>query len=171
MSRLATFVHRPHCAAVPRGTRAPTSVDPALAAWADAQRRLARALGLSIEEWLEQLDAAAERRTGVTAAIVGIAVSSGQGLGVLEGLELPALAARARALVDPRPPRVDHPVLAEAVRRAAELAPGAGRARLKGAASGAPAPTSAPTSAPAEVEAEAPSDLAGDPGAADRGPP
>jgi hypothetical protein len=156
VSWLATFARGPHCASVPRGNRTATAGDPTLAAWAEGQRRLARALGLSIEEWLEQLDAAAERRTGVTAAIVGAAVSSGQGLGVLDGLEPSALAARARGLVDPRPPRVDHPVLAEAVRRAAELAPGLGRARLQGArgVTPPPVPQGAPDAPPVATSDE-----------------
>ena len=117
-----------HVRALDEGTPGPR-----LVAWAEDQRALARALGLSIEEWLAELDGAAERKTGLTAAVVGAAVSQGLGLEVLDSLDGPSLAARARALIDPRPPRVESPILAEAIRRADELGAGsgAGARRLK----------------------------------------
>ena len=101
-------------------------------AWAVDQRALARALKLSLEEWLVQLDLAAKRKTGLTAAVVGAAVARGLGLGVLDQLDGPDLAERARALIDPAPPDVDSPVLKEAIRRADELVTeGRGAARLR----------------------------------------
>ncbi|MCC7386676.1 MAG: hypothetical protein IT384_32865 [Deltaproteobacteria bacterium] len=106
-----------------------------LQSWAAAQRSLARTLGLSIEEWLGELDSAGERKTGLTAAVVGAAMAAGLGLGVLDRLNGSALAARARSLIDPLPPQVESPVLAEAIRRADELdlAAGKGRRLLRGA--------------------------------------
>lgn len=103
----------------------------ALATWGAEQRALARALGLSIEVWMDELDAATQRSTGLTAAVVGAAMAQGLGLSILSRLDPAALGQRARALVDPNPPRVDSPVLAEAIRRADELPAGAGAARLK----------------------------------------
>jgi hypothetical protein len=119
-----------------------------LAQWADNQRALARSLGLSIEEWMGALDQAAKRQTGVYAAVVGAAMARGLGLAVLEQLDQPELARRARALIDPKPPRTEHPLLAEAIRRADELGvrPGRGAGRLKRPT----AETSAP-STPARV--------------------
>ncbi len=105
--------------------------DDVLATWGAEQRALARALGLSIELWMDELDAAAQRSTGLTAAVVGAAMAKGLGLSILDRLDAAALGAQARALVDPNPPRVDSPVLAEAIRRADELPEGAGAARLK----------------------------------------
>ena len=56
----------------------------------------------------------------------------GAGLGVLDQLDGPDLAERARALIDPAPPDVDSPVLKEAIRRADELdIEGRGAARLR----------------------------------------
>jgi len=102
------------------------------AAWARDQRALARALGLSIEEWLLAIEAAGRRTTGLTAAVIGAAMARGLGLSVLDGLDGPALAQRGRALIDPTPPRVDNPVLKEAIRRAADQPIGRGLARLSG---------------------------------------
>lgn len=105
----------------------------ALEVWAHDQRALARALGLSIEEWIGQLEAAAERKTGLYAAAIGAATVSGLGLAVLDRLDGAKLAQTARALIDPKPPEVRDPVLAEAIRRADEVdaAAGRGAARLK----------------------------------------
>lgn len=90
------------------------------AAWGRDQRALAKALGLTIEEWLAELEAASQRSTGLTAAVVGAAMASGLGLSVLDRLDPAGLAARARVLIDPRPPKTESPVLAEAIRRAEE---------------------------------------------------
>lgn len=103
----------------------------ALATWGAEQRALARALGLSIEEWLAELEAAGARTTGLTAAVVGAAMTQGLGLGILDRLDAAELVAEARRWVDPTPPRVDSPILAEAIRRADELPVGQGAARLK----------------------------------------
>jgi transcriptional regulator with XRE-family HTH domain len=105
----------------------------ALEAWAAEQRALARALNLSLDEWLAELEAAAERRTGLTAAVVGAAVAHGLGLSVLERLHPEKLLDEARRLIDPRPPKAQSPVLREAIRRAEELgaSQGQGRSRLK----------------------------------------
>lgn len=119
-------------------------LDPKLAAWAADQRALARALGLSIAEWLAMLEAAGERRTGLTAAVVGAAMAAGQGLGVLERLDGPSLAAAARALIDPAPPKVGDPVLAEAIRRADEIVDGRGASRLRRSTETSPPRTAAP---------------------------
>ncbi len=107
--------------------------DPRLAQWAADQRALAQTLGLSLEDWLDALTAAAERRTGLTAAVIGAATSRGLGLGVLAEIDGPELAERARGLIDPRPPRVADPVLAEAIRRSDDLdaQEGRGAARLR----------------------------------------
>lgn len=109
-----------------------------LAQWAENQRAVARALGLTIEDWMNALDAAGQRRTGVYAASVGAAMARKLSLSVLEGFDAVALATRARALIDPRPPRVSSPLLAEAIRRADELGArpagpveGAGAGRLR----------------------------------------
>lgn len=102
-----------------------------LEAWVHGQRGLARALGLSLEEWLRELEAAGGRKTGLTAAVIGAAMARGLGMSVLDGLDAPALVQRAKALIDPEPPRVDNPVLKEAIRRAGELGSGKGLARLK----------------------------------------
>jgi hypothetical protein len=112
--------------------------------WAASQRRLARALGLSLDEWMQALDDAGARTTGLTAAAIGAAMARGLGMSVLDGLDGPALAARARRVLDPRPPRVVNPILKEAIRRADALAPepvgvewarvGAGRLRERRAA-------------------------------------
>jgi hypothetical protein len=106
---------------------------PAPEVWAENQRALARALGLSIEEWLGELDRAAQRKTGLLAAAVGAATAQKLGLSVLDQLDGAALAARARALIDPTPPKVDNPLLREAIRRAGEGGPseGGGASRLK----------------------------------------
>lgn len=107
-------------------------VHPKLAAWASDQRALARVLGLSIEDWLAALGVAGERRTGLQAAVVGAAVAEGLGLGVLAKLDPPALVAMAKTLIDPTPPKVDDPVLAEAIRRGEiDAALGKGAARLR----------------------------------------
>lgn len=90
----------------------------ALRAWAEDQRALARALDLTIEDWLAILDAASTRTTGITAAAIGAAMARGLGMGVVKGLDTRALGKRARKLIDPTPPRVKNPVLKEAVRRA-----------------------------------------------------
>lgn len=108
-----------------------TDASDALATWGAEQRALARALGLSIEEWLTELEAAGTRTTGLTAAVVGAAMTQGLGLVILDRLDAAALVAEARRLVDPTPPRVESPVLAEAIRRADELPAGQGAARLK----------------------------------------
>ena len=99
----------------------------AQAKWAADQRALARALGLTIEQWCADLAAAGARRTGLTAAVVGAAMAKGLGLGVLAKLDGPALAERAAALIDPAPPQVADPIIAEAIRRADELDASAGK--------------------------------------------
>src|SRR5262249_42322499 len=105
----------------------------ALRSWADNQRALARALGLTIEDWLIAIDGAAQRTTGLTAAVIGAAMARGLGRSVLAGLDGAKLGAGARELIDPRPPRVTSPLLKEAIRRADDLGvrPGAGASRLK----------------------------------------
>lgn len=105
----------------------------ALAKWAENQRALARALDLTIEEWLEILDAASHRTTGITAAAIGAAMARGMGMAVVRGLDTRALGQRAKKLIDPTPPRVKNPVLKEAVRRARDdgIETGAGAARLR----------------------------------------
>lgn len=115
------------------GPHVESSLHAAEQSWAAEQRALARALELSLEEWLERLEAASERRTGLTAAIVGAAVAEGLGLSVLERLDPPGLMGRARELVDPRPPKAESPVLREAIRRADELtrSVGQGKSRLR----------------------------------------
>jgi len=105
--------------------------DEALAAWAQQQRALARSLNVSLEVWMDELDAAAVRTTGLTGAVLGAAMANGLGMAVLDRLDGPKLAAEARTLVDPNPPRVASPVLAEAIRRADEIPAGAGARRLK----------------------------------------
>lgn len=80
---------------------------------------------------MSALDRAASRSTGLTAAVVGAAMSQGLGLGVLADLDGPALARRARGLLDPTPPRAKNPVLREAIRRAGELPSGGGLDRLR----------------------------------------
>lgn len=77
-----------------------------------------------------ELRAAGERTAGLTAAVIGAAVSRGASLSILDGLDGVALAERAALLVDPAPPRVEHPAIAEAIRRADELPRGSGRERL-----------------------------------------
>lgn len=115
------------------GRARPKSVPKALEQWAENQRALARALGLSVEEWLIVIEAASRRATGLLAAAVGAAVARGQGLGVLEGLDGPKLGDLARTLIDPNPPRAENPLLKEAIRRADDLGlqAGAGARRLK----------------------------------------
>jgi hypothetical protein len=98
--------------------------------WASGQRALARALGLSIDEWLLELEAAGGRRTGLTAAVIGAAVARRMGLSVLDRLDVAVLVREARSLIDPEPPRVENPVLKEAVRRATELDEGRGKKLL-----------------------------------------
>ena len=106
--------------------------DDPYAKWVKTQRDLARTLGLSLEDWMEALDAAGGRRTGLTAAAVGAAMSRGLGMAVISELDGPALATRARQLLDPAPPRAKNPVLREAIRRATdELAKGGGLERLR----------------------------------------
>jgi hypothetical protein len=102
-------------------------------AWAVSQRALARALGLSIEDWLDQLRRAGTRKTALTAAVVGAAMGRGLGLGILEGLDGTSLAERACTLIDPTPPRVTSPILREAIRRSEEIGASVGRgaSRLK----------------------------------------
>jgi len=102
-----------------------------LEAWVAAQKDLARALGLSIEDWIRALEDASKRKTGLTAAVIGASMARGLGMGVLDSLDPAALVARARTLIDPEPPRVDNPVIAEAIRRAGELPSGGGARRLK----------------------------------------
>ena len=102
-----------------------------LQVWAEAQKNLARALGLSIEDWIRALEAASRRKTGLTAAVIGASMARGLGMSVLDALDPDGLFERARELIDPEPPRVDNPVLAEAIRRAGELGSGGGAKRLK----------------------------------------
>lgn len=105
-----------------------------IAQWAENQRALARALGLTIDDWMRALDAAGARRTGVYAASVGAAMARKLSLAALEGFDSVALASRARGVIDPKPPRVSSPLLAEAIRRADELGAGpvrSGASRLK----------------------------------------
>ncbi len=135
--------------------------------WAASQRRLARALGLSLDDWMQALDDAGARTTGLTAAAIGAAMARGLGMSVLDGLDGPALAARARLVLDPRPPRVVNPILKEAIRRAEALAPepvgaeaasvGAGRLRERRAAVVTPRRAEAPIGdSAAEATADAP---------------
>ena len=126
-------------------------MDDALGRWANQQRDLARALGLSLEAWLAALDAAGRNRAGVTAAVIGASMAQGRGLPRLSDVDGPALARQARALIDPEPPRARHPVVAEAIRRSAQLQSGQGARRL-----GRPdraAPSDAPSSARATADA------------------
>jgi|GEM_PF-2335447 len=120
--------------------------DDARLRWIETQRDLARALGVSVEDWLGALQSAGNRSTGLTAAVIGAAVSQGLGMGVLAELHGPELAQRARALVDPNPPRTQNPVLREAIRRAGELAEGGGLERLKAKREGLSTPRRAPGS-------------------------
>ena len=103
--------------------------------WAIDQRALARALGLSISDWMACLREAGDQKTGLTAAVVGAASARGMGLSVIGRVNGPALAERACGLLDPEPPRVSDPVLAEAIRRAQateiDAVEGRGAARLK----------------------------------------
>jgi hypothetical protein len=99
--------------------------------WAESQRSLARALGLSIEDWIRALDAASKRKTGLTAAVIGASMARGLGMKVLDSLDPERLVEQAKTLIDPEPPRVDNPVLAEAIRRSTELGSGGGAKRLK----------------------------------------
>ena len=99
--------------------------------WAEDQRAMARALGLSLEQWLKTLDRASRRQTGLTAAVIGAAMAKGHGMGVLADLDGPALAQRARRLIDPAPPRAKNPILREAIRRASDLPEGEGLDRLR----------------------------------------
>lgn len=103
----------------------------AAAQWAAEQRALARALGVSLDVWLQALDRAGQSGPGLTAAVIGAAMARGLGMGVLAGLDGPALARRARVLVDPAPPRATNPVIREAIRRAGELSEGGGLERLR----------------------------------------
>ena len=105
----------------------------AIGSWVQDQKALARALGLSIDDWIRQLEQAAERKTELTAAIIGAATSRGLGLGVISRVNGEGLAVKARELLDPEPPQVTDPVLAEAIRRADEMniKPGSGASRLK----------------------------------------
>lgn len=102
-----------------------------LAQWVRDQRALARALGLTIEEWILALERASKRRTGLTAAVIGAATARKMGLGILAQLDGPKLYGRAKSLIDPEPPRPEHPVLREVIRRADELPTGGGAGRLK----------------------------------------
>jgi hypothetical protein len=102
-----------------------------LKVWAEAQKNLARALGLSIEDWMRALSDASKRKTGLTAAVIGASVARGLGMSVLDQLDAEALFERAQSLIDPEPPRVENPVLAEAIRRADEIGSGGGARRLK----------------------------------------
>lgn len=118
----------------------------ARARWAETQRDLARALGVSLEDWLGALDRAGRGGTGLTAAVIGAAVSQGLGLSVLGALDPTQLASRARALLDPTPPRAENLVLREAIRRAGELPEGGGLQRLKARRDGLTTPRRAPGS-------------------------
>lgn len=126
------------------------------AQWAVEQRALARALGLSIEDWLAALDDAARNRAGLTAAVIGASMARGRGMPRLAEIDGPALAALARQLIDPEPPRAHHPVLAEAIRRADTLTSGEGGRRLARSRPVAPdraAPSDAPSAAEATADA------------------
>lgn len=120
--------------------------DDARARWAETQRDLARALGVSLDDWLGALGQAGHRGSGLAAAVIGAAMSQGLGLGVLAELDGPALAARAQALLDPNPPRAHNPVLREAIRRADDLSEGRGLDRLKRKRESLEAPQRAPGS-------------------------
>ena len=102
-----------------------------LSAWAEGQRALARALGISLEDWVHAIREAGHRKTGLTAAVIGAAMARGLGMGVLDQLDGPTLAGQAQTLIDPEPPKVENPVLREALRRADELPRGDGLRRLK----------------------------------------
>ena len=90
----------------------------ALEQWVQAQRAMARALGVSLEDWMAALDAAARHRAGLTAAVIGASMARKLGMPNLSRVDGSRLAATARQLIDPAPPRARHPVLAEAIRRA-----------------------------------------------------
>lgn len=104
-----------------------------VAKWTRDQKSLARALGLSIDDWIRQLELASQRKTELTAAVIGAATSRGLGLGVISRVDGASLAEKARNLLDPEPPQVTDPVLAEAIRRADEMnvTSGRGASRLK----------------------------------------
>ena len=131
------------------------AVSDALKQWAQEQRDLARALGLSLDDWLQALDAAGGRRAGVTAAVIGASMARRKGIPDLSTVDGPALAAQARALIDPQPPRTQHPVLAEAIRRADGLARGHGAKHLgkKISRPDRAAPSDAPSSKTATADA------------------
>ena len=80
------------------------SVADGLRKWAEAQRDLARALGLSLDDWLTALDAAGRNRAGLTAAVIGASVARGRGIPKLNEVDGPALATFARELIDPASP-------------------------------------------------------------------
>ncbi|MEM7678466.1 MAG: hypothetical protein AAF449_20945 [Myxococcota bacterium] len=128
----------------------------ALRQWAKEQRALARALGWSIEAWLTELERAGRHRAGVTAAVIGAAVAKKRKMPNLSEVDGLALAAQARALIDPEPPRTRHPVVTEAIRRSADLAKGEGARRLSRSDVRRPdraEPSSAPSSSDSTADA------------------
>ena len=134
-------------------------VSEALRQWAEDQRALARALGLSLDDWLAALDAAGRNRAGLTAAVIGASMARKRGIPNLGAVNGPELATRARALIDPEPPRTEHPVLAEAIRRSQDLQTGEGARRLGRSVVARPdrvGPSTAPSAA--EATADAPGD-------------
>ena len=106
--------------------------NPDLERWVREQQNVARALGLPIEAWADELDSAAARRTELMAAVIGAASAQGRGLTGVARVDGPSLARRARALLGVPAVRVEHPVLIEAVRRGVGPKRNAGRARLRG---------------------------------------
>ncbi len=124
--------------------------------WARDQRALASALGLSVDRWLVVLEAAGANRAGVTAAVIGASMARRLGMPNLAEVDGPALVETARALLDPEPPRVRHPVVAEAIRRADGWEPGRGARRLTRTPAARPdraAPSDAPSSTQATADA------------------
>lgn len=99
------------------------------ARWVEEQKGVAEALCLDLDGWVSELEQAATRRTELMAAVVGAATAKKKGLGVIRGLDPRQLAARARALLVGSASQIQHPVLAEAVRRGGEI-PRTGRGRL-----------------------------------------
>lgn len=99
------------------------------ARWIEQQRSLAEAMGLDLEAWVAELEAAAGRRTELLAAVIGAASARKKGLGIVRSVNGAELAAKARTWLLARRRTIEHPVLAEAVRRAGDI-PRTGRSRF-----------------------------------------
>ncbi len=112
--------------------------------WAQNQKALARALGLSVAQWMWALEEAGERTTRLTAAAIGSGMAKGIGMRILDGLDGPKLTTLAKELIDERPVRAQHPLIREALRQGGPKAgAGRGRALLKRGAEGASPPSRA----------------------------